>query len=69
MTAPKYTPGEVIRDPITVVSLILQGAPIYFNGKVQNPGFLQNWRVSLIAWHARCGRFAWARMKVDFKER
>ena len=65
----KYTMGSVIDEPTVVFSLILQGEPLFFNGKIMQPGFVQNWPLHLIAMHTRHGRFAWARLNFNWKEK
>lgn len=41
--ASKYHRGELVRDPIEAVRLILSGQPLYEHHKVQTGGWMMSW--------------------------
>lgn len=63
----KYRPGPVIRCPVAVVALILEGNPMYQGHKVQTTGWMASQQLQMIARSARRGWFRIA-IPIEGKE-
>ena len=52
----KWIKGEQIKHPVTAADAILNGETLFHNHKAQNPGWLQNWNLRMIANETKAGR-------------
>lgn len=49
MRKTKYRPGPAIRDPLTVIALLMAGQWLYWNDKPRSPAWLLNMSVLTLA--------------------